>query len=578
MEREDSFFYYNPHLRGKKYKDIKKIDQYDEHNYTQLITAVENKDIALVKKVLNQGADPNIVAGNGMTAVIQAIISDQYEILTLLVKRGAVPTDKAISAAKSYQRENYKYLELVERYYRPPKKEKPDPRLVGRAEKHISVISEDEGLELKKIIEWESKNKTNHPSLTAAVMFDRPIEILTNLLDEGSKINEDDPLLGTPLSQAIFQGRDIDYVKFLLEYGANPNQVSKRYKRWPLLEAVKANNLELVKLLFEFLAKIWVPEAKSLEHPFSYALKYGSFNMTKFLIEQGADPKKKVKNADGEEYWPFLLAAGFGKATPELIDLLIDSGANPKVTDDKGCNAFALLDWTDENIPGAIRLLELGVSPKNSCVFEIHKSSPYHWAVREESKELLLALAKTRLSPNVFDEEASSPLYLAVIFDRPWFVKALIDAGANVNKSVVAPGVIFADFRGVRKAAEDLLAEAIIHTDNKEIVETLLDAGVKINAVTNSPDKLTALHVAVEENKPELAELILKRRSVNKEAKDIYGYTPLHLAVHAENPKFVKLLVDAGAKITAKDKEGQTPVDLARGVKNEKELMEALGL
>jgi ankyrin repeat protein len=202
----------------------------------------------------------------------------------------------------------------------------------------------------------------------------------------------------------------------------------------------------------------------------------------------------------------------------------------------------------------------------------------YHLAVREESKELVLALAKTKLSPNVWDDDDSSPLYLAVIFDKPWFVKALIDAGARVNKSVVAPGVIFADYRGIHKAAEDLLAEAIIHTNSPEIIDTLLDAGVKINTVTNSPDRLTALHVAVEENKPELAELILKRKSANKEAKDIFGNTPLHLAVDAENTKFVKLLVNAGAKINAKDKEGKTPVDLARGVKKEKELLEALGL
>jgi ankyrin repeat protein len=236
------------------------------------------------------------------------------------------------------------------------------------------------------------------------------------------------------------------------------------------------------------------------------------------------------------------------------------------------------MNWNKANIPAIIRLLELGISPKDSCKSIERKQSLYHLAVREESKELVLALAKTKLSPNVWDDDDSSPLYLAVIFDKPWFVKALIDAGAKVNKSVAAPGVIFADYRGIHKAAEDLLAEAIIHTNSPEIIDTLLDAGVKINTVTNSPDRLTALHVAVEENKPELAELILKRKSVNKNAQNINGETPLHLAVHAQDTKFVKLLVNAGAKLDIKDNRGLTPVDHARGEKKEKELFEAMGL
>jgi ankyrin repeat protein len=580
MELESSFFFYNKSQRGKKYSDIKKINRYDRYYYTPLINAVVAEDIAEVKKVLDQGADPNIAAGNGTTALIEAIVHSRFDILTLLLKRGAVPDDQTLHEAKSYRRDEPQYLELVQSYYRPPKKEKPEPRprVAEKDEKHI-FVDYDEAYELKSINEWETKNGRYHESLTAAVMFDRPLSVLTQLLEEGSNINLDDPVLGTPLSQAVVQGRDKEYIVFLLNYKADPNQISKPNRRWPFLDVVVKNNLELTAIFIEFGAKLWFPEAEGLTNPFSYVLKYGSFAMAKLLLENGADPTKKLADPDdGRESWPFLLAAGTGSVNTDLLNLLVSLGADPKVTDDKGCNALALLPWSDENIPAAIRLLELGVSPKNPCVYEKHKQSPYHWAVRSESKELFQAIAKTKLSPNVFDDDESSPLYLAVIFDHPWFVKALIDAGANVNKCVVAPGVIFADYRGIHKAAEDLLAEAIIHTDSQEIIETILDAGVKINVVSNSPDRLTALHVAVEENKPELAELILKRKSVNKNAKNIDGETPLHMAVHAQDTKFVKLLVNAGAKLDVKDNRGLTPVDHARGEKKEKELLEAMGL
>jgi ankyrin repeat protein len=578
FEEEDSYFSYNPFQRGKKYKDIKKIDRYVDSVYTPLILAVIDKDAEEVNKLLNQGANPNVAGGNGLTAVYQAMASDQFEILTLLLKRGAIPNDDAMYLASGAKKNDPKYLELLGRYYRPPKPEKPDPNLKGKSTKRVGVATLEEAYELKNIIEWENKNKKRHPSVTAAVMLDRPKEVLEKLFEEGSSFNEDDPILGTPLSQAIVQKRNLEYIELLLKGLASPNTVSKANKRWPLLQAVQENNLALVKLLFDYKAKIWVPEAEGMDPPFFYALRSNNIEMIKLLIENGADPAKKLKRSTGEETWPFLLAVSAGTLDPELIKLLIASGADPKVKDKEACNAFALLDWTKQNLPAALYLLELGVSPKDPCVFEKHKQSPYHYAVREDSKELLIALAKTKLSPNVFDKDDSSPLYLAVIFDKPFFVKALIDAGANVNKSVAAPGVIFADSRGIRKAAEDLLAEAIIHTDNPEIIEILLDAGVKINVVTNSPDRLTALHVAVEENKPELAELILKRKSGNKDAQNIYGQTPLHLAVHAQDTKFVKLLAAAGAKITVKDNQGLTPVDHARGEKKEKELLEAMGL
>jgi ankyrin repeat protein len=576
VELEDSFFYYNKFLRGKKYKDIKKIDRYDRNYNTPLIYAILYEDIAAVRKILDQGANPNIISGNAMSPIGAAIFRRDIDVIKLLLKRGSRPTKGDMFDLKL--KKNPELTDLIEPYYRPPKENPPDPRIVGKVEKHISVDSEDAAYELKDIVDWETKNNKYHPSVTAAVMFNRPFKVLQQLYDEGSSFSQEHPKLGTPLAQAIHQGRDLEYIEFLLIRLANPNHVSKPYKRWPLLQAVTANNIDLARLLFEHGAKMWFPEAQGLEPPYSYVLKNGSLNMNKLFLEKGADPTIKIKDAKGVESWPFLLAVGFGDVSPKLLDLLISSGADPKVKDDKGCNALALMKWDKANIPAIIRLLEIGVSPKDSCGSIERTQSLYHLAVREESKELVEALAKTKLSPNVWDENDSTPLYLAVIFDKPFLVKALIDAGANVNKSVAAPGVIYADYRGVHKASEDLLAEAIIHTNSPEIIETLLDAGVKINTVTNSPDRLTALHVAVEENKPELAELILKRKSVNKNAKNINGQTPLHIAVRAQDTKFVKLLVNAGAKLDVKDNEGLTPVDHARGERKEKELLAAMGL
>jgi ankyrin repeat protein len=228
------------------------------------------------------------------------------------------------------------------------------------------------------------------------------------------------------------------------------------------------------------------------------------------------------------------------------------------------------------NVPAAIMLLEMGVSGNDSCILKRHKQTLYHWAVRGESKELFLALRNTRLSPNVRDDDKDSPLYLAVIFGKPWFVAALLEAGANVNKSVYHSGMRFEDYSDTYAGTDDLLAQAILHSNSLEIVELLLAAGVNINTKANVYDQGTALHVCIEEGQRDMLEAILKNGGAKVEAKDRYKRTPLHLAVLHENKATIKLLLSYGAKTDAKDADGQTPIDYATGTMKQAEILAIL--
>ena len=59
---------------------------------------------------------------------------------------------------------------------------------------------------------------------------------------------------------------------------------------------------------------------------------------------------------------------------------------------------------------------------------------------------------------------------------------------------------------------------------------------------------------------PHRSELLLER-GANIEAKDIYGFTPLHLAAFNNNQETVKLLLKKGAEINATDhRRGDTPL------------------
>ena len=73
---------------------------------------------------------------------------------------------------------------------------------------------------------------------------------------------------------------------------------------------------------------------------------------------------------------------------------------------------------------------------------------------------------------------------------------------------------------------------------------------------------ITALHLAVIENKYKCAEVLIDC-GANIEARDPHGWTPLHAAVFAGNIKAVRTLCNKGADVCATTKNGETVFDLA---------------
>lgn len=70
-------------------------------------------------------------------------------------------------------------------------------------------------------------------------------------------------------------------------------------------------------------------------------------------------------------------------------------------------------------------------------------------------------------------------------------------------------------------------------------------------------------------------EELLKKGSDPNFAEDIAGVTPLHFAVMNDSRQAIKILVKAGANIFSKTMTGESPVDLAKMLKNDK-IMELL--
>jgi ankyrin repeat protein len=112
----------------------------------------------------------------------------------------------------------------------------------------------------------------------------------------------------------------------------------------------------------------------------------------------------------------------------------------------------------------------------------------------------------------------------------------------------------------------DPLYNAIFEGDCKRI-DALL-AGRNVNAGTGEDNLLRAALIGLTEApNPNVIQHLIKL-GVDVNAKDRYGWTPLHYAARkksqAADPSLstacVKLLIDAGADVNAKDNEGVTPM------------------
>ena len=70
------------------------------------------------------------------------------------------------------------------------------------------------------------------------------------------------------------------------------------------------------------------------------------------------------------------------------------------------------------------------------------------------------------------------------------------------------------------------------------------------------------LFYAASYNKVGLAKLLLDR-GADKDARELYQWTPLHYAAKNDSQAVAELLLDRGAKIEARDKDQQTPLHFA---------------
>ncbi|KAB8072723.1 ankyrin repeat-containing domain protein [Aspergillus leporis] len=366
----------------------------------------------------------------------------------------------------------------------------------------------------------------------ASAIRARNHQLMEQLLDSGVS-----PDMGGnihPLNEAVLH-RDIEGMRLLLLFGANPNAPDKDGKT-PLFSAVEGSFMDGATLLLKYRADSSLMAGSELETPLALAILSLKTGLVHLLLAHGGDPNLETRNGS-----TVLIEAIRKKAPQRLVDLLLDAGADANRKNREGKTALfeavhldqvtivtTLLDHgANPNLPGpehvlwsaiyrpaclrillvrdadvrktpgimeqatsinnidAVRiLLQAGVDP-NSKKDGIY--TPLCSAIRDDRGDIFALLLSHGADPNVMASEY--PAWKCVTHFRTHLLPDLVDAGADLHQP---PGIV----------------EMAVQMNNSEAIQWLLEHGGASPNDRNAQG-FTALTTAIRENRVEMMSLLL---------------------------------------------------------------------
>ena len=321
-----------------------------------------------------------------------------------------------------------------------------------------------------------------------------------------------------------------------------------------------------------------------------WAAHWGTTDLAERLLSAGA-----LVDASNElGITPISIACRNGSEA--MVDLLLKAKADAKGSEPSG--ETVLMSCARTGSLGAVeQLLAAGAEP-NSAEVDSGQTA-LMWAAAGGHWEIVDLLIGAGADVNASSSGKFTPLMFAARTGDLKSAELLLDAGAEVNVATedgLSPLLIAsASLDAITGSDYRLVVEESQH---ESVGALLLDRGADVTQ--GDQYGMTALHYAVEMNKPSLLKALLKRDAdpnaqltqglpfrrgdyVGREAYD--GASPFWLAARLGNVEMMRELLDAGADPELRQAWGVTPTMVAAGVTqtdsriaNEEKLIQALEL
>jgi ankyrin repeat protein len=402
------------------------------------------------------------------------------------------------------------------------------------------------------------------------------VETARLLLEAGAAANKSNRYGVTPLSLAALNG-DAAVMQALIKAGADP-AASVSDGQTMVMIAARSGNPEAIRVLLEQrvdvnahesvlgeTALIW---AAVEDHPDAITLlaKHGAelnarSNRLRFPLDKFGDGKSARFTVLPKGGWTPLMYAARQGATA-AARALAETGADLNLTDPDGTSALVLA-IINAHYDLAKMLVEKGANP--------------NLADTSGMAALYAAVDMNTLDETPGRPAPKSPEDRTTSAD---LVKVLLEHGAKPNQALTAPLLERVHNNGDASLGDG--ATPLMRAAKKgdiAVMRALLEHGADVNvAMKNGGTALMLisgrgglgrfgvydLKRATDAEFIEGARLCLQH-GAQVNAVDAGGQTALHSAVVQRNDSFIELLIDGGAKLDVKDKQGRLPLDLALG-------------
>ncbi len=300
----------------------------------------------------------------------------------------------------------------------------------------------------------------------------------------------------TPLMTAIDKG-NVEAARALLAAGANANSKESQGGQTALMWATAGKQPEIVKLLLDRGADIRA-RSKGDFSAMLFAAQQGDVESGRMLLAAGSDPNEHRK---GDGMTALMLAAA--SSHYDFSSVLLDKGANPKLTDQRGYTALHYAALEASRVEIVKTLIAHGANPNARTT----RDSP-------------------RNSYSGVNFKGATPVFLAASVGNFEGVRALVAGGADpFIKTEDGTGPLQVATWGGNPYNRDWTEE-----EKKNLFETtklLVELGADVNAA--GEHQWTALHGAAYKAVDSIVEYLVQK-GAKMNVFDEYGQTPLSIA------------------------------------------------
>ena len=403
--------------------------------------AVTSNDISEARRLSESGADPNFVPFGQDLPLIEAVQSENSEMVQVLLEAGADVNARDIWGRSALTTA----FELAN---------------IGMVEALLEAGADPSHLNLGELL---------HRAVTS-----NDIRAARWLLEFGA-----DPNLpfgqDLPLIEAV-QSENSEMVQVLLEAGAGP-QAQDIWGNSALMAALELGNTGMVEVLLEAGTK---PDEAAMRHYFKgrWIEDTENFDLVRILLESGMSP-----DTTGFGGTPLLVEA-IDAQEPVLVRMLLDAGANPNAVDELGRSALV-------RAVTYFHVFRLDLTEVEPVLYDIYGQDAFR---------LFSYAASPRLRHRIPDAmrdgaSANSALIIALAiqngphadlrseYDVGVAIQVLLELGADTN-GLLSTAVRRGDevyFRGLLEVGANPYRSFQVETvgGDVEIVQALLGAGAE---------------------------------------------------------------------------------------------------